>query len=168
MGKNQVKSKRERGENMARDIDRLTEEFRLNYDRFVHACDAAEAEGRWNTEELGEMEGTCFNAILGVLLHLIITDGNVAARETEVLNRAFGFDYTVESLLELYYSVGTEIEKNCLDNAKECLALLKGIDGDLAAEFVGLLNLICSIAAESDEGASEAELDAIRSLNESL
>ena len=153
---------------MAYDIDRHSEEFRLNWERFVHACGAAEAEGRWDTAELGEMEGFCFNTVLGVILHLIITDGNVAEREVEILNRNFGFDYTVESLLEVYYSIGEEIEGNYLANAKETLGLLTRIDPQLADDFRSLLNLICVIAAESDEGVSETELEELRRLGEGL
>lgn len=153
---------------MTYDIDRHSEEFRLNWERFVHACDAAEAEGRWDTDGLGEMEGYYFNTVLGVILHLIITDGNVAEREVEALNRNFGFDYTVESLLELYYSVGEQIEGNYLDNAKEALALLNRIDPAMADDFRDLLDLICTIVAESDEGVSETELDEFRKLAEGL
>ena len=153
---------------MAYDIERSSERFRLKYEQFVRACEAAEAEGRWDTAERGGMEGCYFNIILGVLLHLIITDGNVAEREVESLNRNFGFDYTVESLLELYYSVGEEIEENYLANAEEGLSLLAGIDSALADDFRSLLALICEILAESDEGISEPELAALRKVAEKL
>ena len=153
---------------MAYDIDRSSESFRQKYDRFARACEAAEAAGRWDTAERGGMEGYYFNTILGVLLHLIITDGNVAEREAETLNRNFGFDYTVESLLELYYSVGEEIEENYLANAEEGLSLLTGIDPALADDFRALLTLICEILAESDEGISEIELASLRKIAEKL
>ena len=153
---------------MAYDTDRSSEEFRQKYEQFLRACGAAEAEGRWDTAERGGMEGYCFGILLGVLLHLIISDGNVAEREVEYLNRNFGFDYTVESLLEVYYSVGEEIEENYLENAKEGVALLEAADPALADGFRDLLGLICEILAESDEGISETELAELRTVAENL
>ena len=149
-------------------LNDYTEGFKLKYDQFVHACDAAEAEGLWDTREYGEMEGYCFSVLMGVILHVINVDGSVSAREAESLNRNFGFDYTVEDLVGLFYSVGEEVEGNYLENAKAGIALLRKLPGGIADDFIELLGLICNIAAASDEGVSEKELEELRRLNAEL
>ena len=99
-------------------IQNYAEGFKVQYEQFVNSCDAAEEAGLWNLEEYGEMEGYYFNILMGIILHTISADGNVAEAEVEYLNTTFGFDYTVDSLLEVYYSVGRDIEQNYLENAK--------------------------------------------------
>ncbi len=149
-------------------ITASTDGFKLKYEQFLHACDAAEAEGLWNTEEYGQMEGYYFNILMGVILHVINADGNVAARETALLNESFGFEYTQEEVIDLYYTVGENIEGNYLDNARIGLTLLEGMNPELKEDYLELLNLICGIAAASDEGVNEAELRALRELRERI
>ena len=142
--------------------------FQAKYDGFVHSCDAAEADGRWDRAEYGEMEGYCFSALMGILLSLINADGNIGSRETEFLNRNFGFSYTVDDLIELYGYCGRDIEANSGENAREVMALLRETGGGLAEEFRDLVLLICDIIAESDDGVNEQEADMLRHLRETV
>ena len=79
-------------------IDKLTEDFRYKYDRFFIGCDAAEEEGLWDKEENGEMDGFYQNDLVSVIIRLIAADGVISDKETEYLNKTFGFDYTTRPL----------------------------------------------------------------------
>ena len=153
---------------MDNNLGNYTDGFMLQYDAFVQSCDAAEAEGLWNTEEYGEMEGYYFNILMGVILHLIVVDGNIAESEVDYLNSSFGFEYTTDSLLEVYYSVGSDIEQNYLENAKNGLELLKGMNEEIAQKFRELLSLVCRIITESDADVREEELAELRDLEQQL
>ena len=143
-------------------------EFQAKYERFVNACDAAEAEGRWNREEYGDMEGYCFGALMGILLSLINADGNIGEGEAEFLNRSFGFSYTVDDLLALYGDLGREIEGGSAENAAAAMDLLRQSGEDVAEAFRDLALLACDIAGESEDGMLESELEMIRQLRESV
>ena len=153
---------------MERNIDDYSDGFRLKYEQFVNSCDAAEAEGLWDEEEYGEMEGYFFSILMGVLLHLIKADGEAAEGEVDYLNRNFGFSYTVGEIRELFDGMGSEIDRNYLDNAKAGLKLLQEMGGDIAQEYLELMSLICNIITVSDCEADEAELEELRGLDRAI
>ena len=148
------------------ELARLTQDFRDRYAAFSDGCAAAERDSRWNTEEFGSMEGYAFAALSGAILSLIVSDGNVGERETEYLDENFGFDYTVDDLLELYGYAAKDILANAAENAKEALRLIRAADGGLAEDFRSLLFLACEIISESDDGVNEDEEAMIRQLRE--
>ncbi|MCR5683578.1 MAG: hypothetical protein K6G29_14125 [Clostridiales bacterium] len=147
---------------------RKCEEFRVLYDQFVNSCDAAETAGKWDKEEYGEMEGYFFNTLMGILMNVINADGNIGAREAEVLNDCFGFSYTVDELIELYGYCGKDLEANYADNARIAMDLLRGIDAALTEMFRELVLAICGIVAESEDGVLESEENLLASLKDAV
>ena len=147
---------------------RKCEEFRVLYDQFVNSCDAAETAGKWDMEEYGEMEGYFFNTLMGILMNVINADGNIGAREAEVLNDCFGFSYTVDELIELYGYCGKDLVANYADNARIAMDLLRGIDAALTERFRELVLAICGIVAESEDGVLESEENLLASLKDAV
>ena len=145
-------------------LDSLTEEFRQRYDDMAELCASAEREGRWNTERDGSMEGYAFAALAGAILSLIVSDGNVGERETDYLNRTFGFDYTVDDLLSLYRFSARDLRENAVANGGDAVVALRASDEKVSEAFCTLLNLACRIISESDDGLLDAETDLIRQL----
>ena len=145
-------------------LDSLTEEFRKQYDDMAELCAAAERDGRWNTEVDGSMEGYAFAALSGAILSLIVSDGNVGERETDYLNRTFGFDYTVDDLLSLYRFSARDLRENAVSNMGDAVRTLRASDEKAAETFRSLLDLSCRIIAESDDGFLEEEAELIRQL----
>ncbi len=144
---------------------KMCAEFRILYDQFVNSCDAAEIAGKWDKEEYGEMEGYFFGTLMGILMNVVNADGNIGAREAEVLNDCFGFTYTVDELIELYGYCGKDIEANYAENTRIAMELLRDIDVTLADRFRDLVLAICGIVAESEDGVLESEknlLDALK------
>ncbi len=149
-------------------MEKACEEFRVLYDQFVNSCDAAEMAGKWDKEEYGEMEGYFFNTLMGILMNVINADGNIGAREAEVLNDCFGFSYTVDELIELYGYCGKDLEANYAENAKIAMALLNGIDEGLADRFRELVLAICNLVAETEDGVLESEETLIATLKDAV
>ncbi|MCR4907034.1 MAG: hypothetical protein K6A33_13270 [Clostridiales bacterium] len=149
-------------------MEKKSEEFRALYDQFVNSCDAAEIAGKWDKEEYGEMEGYFFNTLMGILMNVINADGNIGAREAEVLNECFGFSYTVDELIELYGYCGKDLEANYAENAHIAMGLLGGIDEGLAERFRELVLTICGIVAESEDGVLESEENLLATLRDAV
>ena len=101
-------------------------------------------------------------------MNVINADGNIGAREAEVLNDCFGFSYTVDELIELYGYCGKDLEANYAENAKIAMALLNGIDEGLADRFRELVLAICNLVAESEDGVLELEETLIATLKDAV
>ena len=114
------------------------------------------------------MEGYFFNTLMGILMNVINADGNIGAREAEVLNDCFGFSYTVDELIELYGYCGKDLEANYADNARIAMDLLRGIDAALTERFRELVLAICGIVAESEDGVLESEENLLASLKDAV
>ncbi|MBQ4350125.1 MAG: hypothetical protein II768_02610 [Clostridia bacterium] len=149
-------------------MERKNDGFRVLYDQFVNSCDAAEAAGKWDKEEYGEMEGYFFNTLMGILMNVVNADGNIGEREAEALNENFGFSYTVDELIELYGYCGKDLEANYAENTRAAMELLCGIDEGLAERFRELVLTICGIVAESEDGVLESEEDFLDSLKDAV
>ena len=147
-------------------LDSLTRQFRELYDSMAQTCAAAEEAGRWDVGRNGSMEGFAFAALSGAILSLLVSDGNVGERETEYLNGAFGFDYTVDDLLGLFRFSARDLRENAVPNVKEAVLTLEEADAAAAKDFRALLKLACRIISESDDGVLEAEEEMIRRLEE--
>ena len=138
-------------------LDTLTRQFRERYDGMTEICAAAEETGRWNRERDGSMEGFAFAALSGAILSLIVSDGNVGERETAYLNSAFGFDYTVDDLLDLFRFSASDLRGNAVQKVRDTVRALDKADPAAGAEFRALLKLACRIISESDDGVAEKE-----------
>ncbi len=148
------------------ELNCLSADFKTRYDAFALGCENADRDGHWNTEENGPIEGYAFSALTGAILSLMVADGNVGERETEYLDRTFGFDYSVDDLLALFRFSARDLRENAVANVKDAAEKIHLADEALAGSFAELLSLACRILSESDDGVQTAESDLIRSLEE--
>ena len=144
------------------------EAFKLNYEKFLTACDALEEEKRWDTEKYGEMESWYFNDIMCVIIHLISSDGSFSRKEADYVNDVFGFGYTAAELAELYRVQGEDINRLILEDVPANYQLLKGFDGELAELYKTLLLQVCGIVADSDGVLHDSERKLIDGLKAKL
>ena len=54
-----------------KNIERLTEDFKFKYERFLTGCDAIEENGQWDREKFGEMDAFYSNDLVSVIIRLI-------------------------------------------------------------------------------------------------
>lgn len=126
------------------------ESFKMKYEAFLVGCDAIEEQGLWNKATLGEMEAFYANDLTSVIVRLIVADGKVTQREVEYLNDAFGFDYSVEELAELYDTCKEDIDRSFDENFENGISYMRKINTKLADAYKELLLLVCEIIIESD------------------
>ena len=136
----------------------LTESFKQKYEQFLTGCDAIEQAGGWDTEQYGEMETFYTNDLISLMLRLVATDGCVAQREADALNRLFGFSYTAETLADVYEVCQENICGDFDRLFAEGVDRLEAINAKLAQAYKELLTLICDIVMESDGVVSDKEL----------
>ena len=147
-------------------IDMLTEEFKLKYDKFMVGCDAIEEEGKWDKETNGEMEGFYQNDLVSVIIRLIAVDGMVSGKETEYLNKNFGFDYSSEELAQVYIYCKENIDRSFDETFREGIELMRSVSEKLAEAYRELLCLICDIIIECDEDIAPEEIEEAKNLKE--
>ena len=138
-----------------KNIDKLTEEFKTKYERFLIGCDAIEELDQWDKEENGEMDVFYQNDLVSVILRLIAADGEISDEETDYLNRNFGFEYCEE---EVSHSFDEQFENG--------ITLMRSINEKLADAYKELLSLICNIIIESDEVIAPEEIEEAKKLKE--
>ena len=152
-----------------KNIDVYTETFKLRLEQFIIGCDSLEESGLWNIEEYGEMDVFYSSDMTCIILRLIASDGRITEREVEYLNKNFGFEYDLPSLVELYESSYDSIGKQFDVNFEKGVDILKEINEKLANEYRTLLALACDIIIASDgivASAEIAELNRVKSLFE--
>ncbi len=149
-----------------KNIDKLTEQFKSLYERFLIGCDSIEEIGQWNKEELGEMDVFYQNDLVSVILMLIATDGEISDKEVEYLNKNFGFDYNVDELSDVYEGCKEEIDSYFDENFENGITYMRSINTKLADAYKELLSLICDIIIESDDVISPEEIDVAKKLKE--
>ena len=93
------------------------------------------------------------------LLRVIVADGKISEKEVEYLNRNFAFDYTVESLAEVYDNCRAAIGESFDEKFKNGVECMKSINAKLAGLYTELLGTICDILIASD---GEISLDEIQ------
>lgn len=145
-------------------IDALTEEFKAKYERFFIGCDALEDLEFWNKEKFGEMEVFYQNELMGVILRLLVADGEIHDEETAYFNRNFGFSYSTEELSETYENCREEISSSFEERFQNGISLMRSINPKMADAYQELLGLICDIIAESDELVHPAETEEARKM----
>jgi len=151
-----------------KNIDKLTEQFKSLYERFLIGCDSIEEIGQWNKEELGEMDVFYQNDLVSVILRLIASDGNISEKEVEYLNQNFGFDYSVDELADVYEGCKEEIECSFDENFANGISYMRTINTKLADAYKELLGLICDVIVESDDVVSDDEIKIINQLKAKL
>lgn len=147
-------------------IDILTEEFKTKYERFLIGCDALEDLNLWDKDEYGEMDIFYQNDLVGVILRLIAVDGEISDKETEYLNRNFGFEDTTEELIDIYESYEEEVSHSFNEQFENGITLMRSINEKLADAYKELLNLICEIIIESDDVIAPEEIKEAKKLKE--
>lgn len=146
------------------EIDELSTQFQQKFDQFLLDCNVMEQDGRWDTEELGEVEAFYTNDLMSVILRLIASDGTFTEKEVAYFDRDFGFQYTPDELSAIYESCSKDIENAFRSNFEDGLARLRELDPSLAASYGELVNLICKIISESDGVVASDELEEINAL----
>ena len=137
--------------------DSLTQEFKTKLQGFIKGCNKLEAAGAWDKKEYGEMEAYYQNDLVVAILRIIAADGNISKKETECLNMAFGFDYTVDELREVYENCEESFGLPFEEQAKEGFKLLSSVSKESADAYKELLELTCDIIIQSDGIIAEKE-----------
>lgn len=146
----------------------LTEGFQLQYEKFLHGCDAIEMNGDWDVYESGDMETYYFNDMLCLILHLVSVDGEFSGTEADFVNAIFGSQYTVKELTGIYQSEKKDIQSMVQDEIPADYRRLININEGLANHFKEMLFSICEIISESDGIVKKAELNIIEQLHSQL
>ncbi|MBE6960796.1 MAG: hypothetical protein E7448_08790 [Ruminococcaceae bacterium] len=133
-----------------KNLNNNRESFKLKYASFLTGCDAIEDQDLWDKEALGEMEAFYANDLTGVIIRLIASDGKITQSEVAYLNEAFGFDYTVEELTELYDTCKEDIDRSFDENFENGITYMRKINPKLADAYKELLFLVCEIIIDSD------------------
>ena len=134
--------------------------FRLNYEKFLTACDAQELEGRWDVETYGEMDAWFANDLICAVIRLIAADGEVSPDEVAYLNDALGFSYTPEELKDVYRSAGDRIEYMFEREIPGSIERLRKLEPGLAELYQTMMLQICDLVVESDGHIAEEEREA--------
>lgn len=142
----------------------LTEEFKTKYERFLIGCDALEDLNLWDKEEHGEMDVFYENNLISVILRLIAIDGKISRKETEYLNKNFGFDYTASELADIYENCEEEISHSFDEQFENGITYMRSINEKLADMYKELLVLICDIIIESDDVIAPEEIEEAKKL----
>lgn len=139
-------------------IDALTEEFKAKYERFILGCDALEELDSWDRDALGEMDVYYENELLGMILRLIVADGEISAKECRSLNDCFGFEQTPETLSAVYENCREKYTRPIEEAFTESFRLMEGVNAKLADAYRELLSLICDILIGSDGVIQPSEI----------
>ena len=140
------------------------EGFRLNYEKFLNACDAQELEGKWDVETNGEMDAWFANDLICAVIRLIAADGRFSLEEVKYLNDALGFSYTAEELSEVYRLSGERIEYMFEREIPESMEVLRKLDPGLAELYRTMMLQICDLIIVSDGKIADEERQAAERL----
>ena len=141
-----------------KDLNALVESFKFKHERFIIGCDAVEEVGGWNVEQYGEMDVFYSTDLASVILRLIAVDGTITAREVDFLNETFGFEYTLEELIEVYDNCKEDIDHSFDEAFENGISLMRSISPKLADAYKELLSLVCDIIICSDGDIADAEV----------
>ena len=131
--------------------------FRLNYEKFLTACDAQELEGKWDVEKNGEMDAWFANDLICAVVRLIAADGEVSTEEVEYLNEALGFSYTEEELREVFRDSGDRIEYMFEREIPGSIEQLRQLEPGLAELYRTMMLQICDLIVVSDGKIADEE-----------
>lgn len=140
-------------------VDVLTKGFKAKYESFLIGCGSVEELGGWDKEAFGEMDVFFENDLMGMILRLIATDGEICGKEVEYVNKNFGFNHTVESLKFAYENCQEMLEDSFDENFKKGYLRMEKINAKLAATYKDLLGTICDIVIASDDEIAPEEIE---------
>ena len=141
-----------------KDLNALVESFKFKHERFIIGCDAVEEAGAWNKEQYGEMDAFYSTDLCSVILRLVAVDGTITPREVAFLNETFGFEYTLEELVEVYENCKEDIDHSFDESFENGISLMRSISPKLADAYKELLSLVCDILICSDGDVADAEV----------
>ena len=144
-------------------LERLTAGFQIQFEKFLIACDAAEAEGLWDAEANGEMEAWYTQDLTCIILKLAAADGSISAAEAKTVRDLFDFDYTSEELLEVFDTQREYLDRLVAEDVRADADRLAAIRPALADAYRELVALACEIVSESD-GLAQAESEFLTQL----
>lgn len=85
-------------------------------------------------------------------------------KETEYLNKNFGFEYTADELADIYESCENEISHSFDEQFENGITYMRSINEKLADAYKELLGLICDIIIESDDVIASEEIKEAKKL----
>jgi len=106
------------------------------------------------------------NDLTSVIIRLIAVDGNISQKEVDYLNKTFGFEYTLDELVEVYENCIDNIDETFDENFENGISYMRKINGKLADAYKELLSMVCEIIINSDDVVSPAEIDEVKRLKE--
>lgn len=151
-----------------KNLEAYTEGFKLKLDRFITGCDAIEDSGLWDRDTHGEMDSYYQNDMISVIVQLISVDGNFSVDEVRFVNEAFGFDYSVNELRDVYFNCKDAIDIVIDSNVVLGMSYLRSINEMLADAYKDLLLTICDIIMNSDGKIKKVEVQMINTLKKAL
>ncbi|MBQ2963827.1 MAG: hypothetical protein IJE14_04115 [Clostridia bacterium] len=147
-----------------KNLEMYIDSFNMKYESFLTGCDSIEEMGLWDKEAYGEMEAFYFNDLTSVIIRLIAADRNISLKEVNYLNETFGFEYTLDELVEVYNACKDDIGSAFDENFENGITYMRRINQKLAEAYKELLGLICDIIIESDGVISSAEVTEVKRL----
>ncbi len=140
------------------ELDISAESFQLKFDKFLIGCEAVENATLWDVDTYGEMEDYYAMLLVSIILRTITSDGWVSDRETDYLNKLFGFTYDSGELEQVYDSCAEMLQSEDFDNdLTSGIDRLRECNARLADAFVDLTALVCDIIVKSDGFVTEEE-----------
>ena len=146
------------------DFDAEISGFCGQLQRFCDACDAQEAAGTWDVEELGSMNAYFQAQLMGIALRLISADGSFERPEAHVLNRMFATSYDPADLAGSYHELGPRLEDSLRQELSSATTLLQTVDATMVERFRRLVGSACRVISAADGVAEGPEVELIAGL----
>ena len=145
-------------------IEKYIESFKTKHEAFMIGCDSIEEMNLWDKETLGEMEAYYSYDLISIIIRLITADGEISEKEVTYLNETFGFDYSVDELVDVYDSCKDDIGNSFDENFENGITYMRRINSKLADSYKELLALICEIIINSDGVINGSEVSEVKRL----
>ena len=113
-------------------IEKYIESFKTKHEAFMIGCDSIEEMNLWDKETLGEMEAYYSYDLISIIIRLITADGEISEKEVTYLNETFGFDYSVDELVDVYDSCKDDIGNSFVENFENGITYMRRINSKLA------------------------------------
>ena len=147
------------------ELDNLTRNFKLKYERFKDQCNSIQKIGILDKCGDGSLKGFYGYDLSTVALRLIAADGVININEVKYYNELFDFEYTSQELLELYRGCSDMLLGEYFESDfSYAFTRLRGIDAGLAIEYKELLGYLCEIIISSDGEITDDEVEEIDKL----
>ena len=147
------------------ELDNLTRNFKLKYERFKDQCNSVQKIGILDKCGDGSLKGFYGYDLSTVALRLIAADGVININEVKYYNELFDFEYTSQELLELYRGCSDMILGEYFESDfSDAFTRLRGIDAGLAIEYKELLGYLCEIIISSDGEITDDEVEEVDKL----